>query len=125
MTAATTMEGGLPPAVATHAEPVTEPLAAAPSRVGRLLRSASFMVGAAIVLFWVFCALFGPFVVPYDPYSDDLMNTLTPPSAAHWFGTDQIGRDILSRIIVGARPILSVAPLATLLATAAGTTLGR
>ncbi len=101
-----------------------EPLAAAPSRAGRLLRSRSFLAGAAIVLFWVFCAVFGPLVVPYDPYSDDLMNTLAAPSAAHWFGTDQIGRDIFSRVIVGARPILSVAPLATLLATAAGTALG-
>ncbi len=47
-----------------------------------------------------------------------------PALAAHWFGTDQIGRDILSRIIAGARPILSVAPIATLLATLCGTTLG-
>ncbi len=109
---------------AAHADLAAEPLAAPPSRTGRLLRSPPFMAGAAIVLFWVSCALFGPFAVPYDPYADDLLNTLAPPSAAHWFGTDQIGRDIFSRIIVGARPILSVAPLATLLATAAGTTLG-
>ena len=59
-----------------------------------------------------------------DARADDLLNTLAPPSAAHWFGTDQIGRDVFSRVIVGARPILSVAPLATLLATAAGTALG-
>ncbi len=90
----------------------------------RLLRSVSFLVGAAIVLLWVVCALFGPELAPFDPYKDDLLNTLLPPSAAHWFGTDQIGRDIFSRVIVGARPILSVAPLATLIATVAGTTLG-
>ena len=101
-----------------------EPLATAPSRAGRLLRSRSFLAGAMIGLFWVFCALFGPLVVPYDPYGDDLMTTLAAPSAAHWFGTDQIGRDIFSRVVVGARPILSAAPLATLLATAAGTALG-
>ena len=95
-----------------------------PAAAGRLLRSRSFLAGAGIVLFWVFCAVFGPLVVPYDPYADELMNTLAAPSAAHWFGTDQIGRDIFSRVIVGARPILSVAPLATLLATAAGTALG-
>ena len=115
--------GGLPPAVAAPADPA-EPLATAPSRAARLLRSPSFTVGAGIVLFWVFCAVFGPFVVPYDPYGDDLLNTLAAPSAAHWFGTDQIGRDIFSRVVVGARPILSVAPLATLLATVAGTALG-
>jgi peptide/nickel transport system permease protein len=82
------------------------------------------LTGAAILLFWVFCALFGPLVVPVDPYHDDLLNSLAAPSAAHWFGTDQIGRDIFSRIIVGARAILAVAPLATVLATLAGTTLG-
>ena len=90
----------------------------------RLLRSGSFLLGAAIVLVWVVCAVFGPAVAPLDPYKDDLLNTLAPPSMAHWFGTDQLGRDILSRVIVGARPILSVAPLATLLATVAGTALG-
>ena len=90
----------------------------------RLLRSGSFLAGAAIVLLWVVCAVFGPQLAPLDPYRDDLLNTLAPPSAAHWFGTDQIGRDIFSRVIVGARPILSVAPLATLIATVAGTAVG-
>jgi peptide/nickel transport system permease protein len=99
-------------------------MVAPPSRLARILRSGSFLSGAAIVLFWVVCALIGPLLVPHDPYRDDLLNALAPPSFAHWFGTDQIGRDIFSRIIVGARPILSVAPLATLLATLAGTTLG-
>jgi peptide/nickel transport system permease protein len=104
--------------------PTAEPVAALPSRLGRVFRSGPFLVGAVIVLFWVFCALLGPWVTPFDPYHEELLNTLAPPSAAHWFGTDQIGRDIFSRVIVGARPILSVAPLATLLATIAGTTLG-
>jgi len=122
-TAAPAAEADLHPAGAALASPAERP-AAAPSRAGRLLRSGAFVSGAAIVLFWVCCALFGPFLVPYDPYADDLMNTLAAPSAAHWFGTDQLGRDILSRVVAGARPILSVAPLATLLATAAGTTLG-
>ena len=94
------------------------------SRASLVLRSGVFLVGAAIVLFWVLCAVFGPSVVPQSPYADDLMNTLAAPSAAHWFGTDQLGRDIFSRVIVGARPILSVAPLATLIATVLGTSLG-
>ncbi len=102
----------------------TEPAVALPSRLGRVLRSPVFLVGAGVLLFWVACALFGPAIAPYDAYADDLMRTLAPPSAAHWFGTDQLGRDILSRVIVGARPILSVAPAATLLATVAGTALG-
>jgi peptide/nickel transport system permease protein len=95
-----------------------------PRKVARLLQSPGFLVGFGILLFWAICAVFGPSLVPYSPYRDDLMNALAPPSAAHWFGTDQIGRDIFSRIIAGARPILSVAPAATLLATVCGTTLG-
>jgi peptide/nickel transport system permease protein len=95
-----------------------------PRKVARLLQSPGFLFGFGILLFWGICAVFGPLLVPYSPYRDDLMNALAPPSAAHWFGTDQIGRDIFSRIIAGARPILSVAPAATLLATVCGTTLG-
>ena len=94
------------------------------SVVRRLLASPGFLAGSAIVLFWVVCAVFGPWLEPQSPYADDLINTLSPPTAAHWFGTDQIGRDIFSRIIAGARPILSVAPAATLLATLCGTALG-
>jgi peptide/nickel transport system permease protein len=89
-----------------------------------MLRSPSFLVGAAIVLFWIFCALFGEHFTPYDPLADDIINSLVPPSAEHWFGTDQLGRDVFSRVIVGARDILTVAPLATLLATVAGTAIG-
>ena len=94
------------------------------SRACLVLRSGAFLTGACIVLVWVVCAVFGWAFTPYDPYRDDLLNTLAPPSAAHWFGTDQIGRDIFSRVIVGARPILSTAPLATLIATVLGTALG-
>ncbi|TIT78492.1 MAG: ABC transporter permease, partial [Mesorhizobium sp.] len=89
-----------------------------------LLRSGTFLTGLGIVLFWVICALFGEHFVPYDPLADDIINALAPPSAEHWFGTDQIGRDVFSRVIVGSRDILTVAPLATLLATVAGTALG-
>ena len=94
------------------------------STTALLLRSGGFLVGAAILTLWVVCAVFGPAIAPQNPYQDDLLNTLMPPSAEHWFGTDQIGRDIFSRVIVGARPILATAPLATLIATALGTALG-
>jgi peptide/nickel transport system permease protein len=92
-------------------------------KFSRLARP-GFLLGFFIVLFWVCCALFGQALLSQNPYKDDLMNALAPPSAAHWFGTDQIGRDIFARIIGGARPILSVAPAATLLATLCGTALG-
>lgn len=105
-------------------ETAAAPTARSNEQLRAVLTSPVFLVGAVIVGFWVLCALLGPLVVPYDPYRDDLMNTLLPPDGQHWFGTDQIGRDIFSRLIVGARSILSVAPLATLLGTVAGTTLG-
>ena len=94
------------------------------TRMSLILHSGVFLTGLAIVLFWILCAVLGPSVVPQDPYADNMMNTLEPPSWAHWFGTDQLGRDIFARVVVGARPILSVAPLATLIATVLGTSLG-
>ncbi len=103
----------------------TPPVPRAPrTRLSLILHSGVFLTGLAIVLLWVFCAVFGPSVVPQDPYADNMMNTLEPPSGAHWFGTDQLGRDIFSRVVVGARPILSIAPLATIIATVLGTSLG-
>ena len=93
-------------------------------RLRQVFRSGTFLVGLLIVLFWVFCAIFGPTIVPYDPYADDLLNALMPPSADHWFGTDQLGRDVFSRVIAGARDILTIAPLSTLISTVMGTALG-
>ena len=87
-------------------------------------RSAPLIIGLAILIFWVVCALFGRRIAPLDPYADNLLATLAPPSFSHWFGTDQLGRDIFSRVIVGARDILTVAPLATLFGTVFGTALG-
>lgn len=89
-----------------------------------LARSPTVVAGAAIVLFWVACALVGPGLVPHDPFATDILNALQRPSAAHWFGTDQLGRDVFSRVIVGARDILVVAPLATALGVAGGVLLG-
>ena len=91
-------------------------------RTRLLLRQPTFLVGFGILLFWVFCALIGQSFV--DPYGDDILNTLAPPSADHWFGTDQIGRDMFARVIAGARDILVVAPLATMLGVVCGTALG-
>jgi peptide/nickel transport system permease protein len=107
--------------------PSTSPSPYKPPRFERgraLLRSPTFVVGALVLLLWVACALVGHFVVPQDPYATDPLNSLTPPDATHWFGTDQLGRDVFSRVIVGARSILLVAPLATLLGTIIGTALG-
>jgi peptide/nickel transport system permease protein len=90
----------------------------------QLAHSKPFVMGTIIVVFWILCALVGASVVPFDPYADDLLNTLQPPSGEHWFGTDQLGRDVFSRVVVGARDILTIAPVATLLGTVTGTALG-
>jgi peptide/nickel transport system permease protein len=89
-----------------------------------LLRSKSFIAGAIIVGFWVFCAIFGKLVVLQDPFASSPLHALESPSADSWFGTDRLGRDVFSRVIVGSRDIMLIAPAATLLGTVLGTALG-
>ncbi|MEA2783317.1 MAG: peptide/nickel transport system permease protein [Rhodospirillaceae bacterium] len=113
-----------PPIEAAGALDAATPASARRERLRLLFGSGTFVVGLFIVVFWVGCALFGSHLVPLDPYADDLENSLIGPSAEHWFGTDQLGRDVFSRVIVGARDILTVAPLATILGTILGTALG-
>ena len=69
-----------------------------------LWRRPEGLIGAALVMGAVLVALLAPWLAPYDPLAIDLAGKLAPPSAVHWMGTDQTGRDILSRIIWGARP---------------------
>ena len=64
-------------------------------------RVTAFAFGLLIVI--VLAALFGPYIVPHDPLASDTAAALKPPSLAHWFGTDQLGRDIFSRVIVATR----------------------
>jgi ABC-type dipeptide/oligopeptide/nickel transport systems, permease components len=68
----------------------------------------SAMVAGIFILFLVLAAIFAPFIAPYDPYAIDYGNAMMPPSPQHWAGTDIYGRDILSRIIYGARISLTV-----------------
>ena len=88
-----------------------------------LLRSKAFVAGVLIVGFWVFCALFGEVVVPHDPLEQS-PDILVSPGSGHWFGTDTLGRDVFSRVIAGARDVLLVAPLATLVGIVGGTAVG-
>lgn len=92
--------------------------------VRALLRSPTFIVGGVIVLWWVVTATTGQLWVPHSPYAPNLNNANYGPSSAQWFGTDQLGRDMFSRVMLGSRDILVVAPSATLLATVVGTALG-
>jgi peptide/nickel transport system permease protein len=89
-----------------------------------LVRSPLFLIGALVLLFWIVCAIFGPQIAPHSPFAQDLEAVNKPPSGAHLFGTDGLGRDMFSRVIVGSRDIMIIAPLATLLGTVAGTALG-
>ena len=99
-----------------------------PSPRGELLRdiarSKTFIVGAIIVGFWIICAIFGYAIAPHSPTAENLSAINQSPSSAHWFGTDQLGRDMFSRVITGVRDILIIAPLAVILSTVLGTALG-
>jgi peptide/nickel transport system permease protein len=88
-----------------------------------LLRSPTFMTGLLIVLFWVFMAVFSTFITQ-SPFEVDAAASLQAPSAAHWFGTDDLGRDVLARTMAGARTVLIIAPLATFLALLWGGIIG-
>lgn len=81
-------------------------------------------VGAIIVLAWIIVALTAPWLAPFDPIAQDLSATLRPPGADHWLGTDNFGRDILSRIIWGARIDLQMGVFGVLFPFLIGTTIG-
>lgn len=96
---------------------------AAPERRNWRL-AGSGLVALLILGGWIIAALFAPWVAPYDPDAIDMMNMLGAPSASHWFGTDQVGRDILSRVIHGARIDLLMCVLGVLPPLIIGTTVG-
>jgi peptide/nickel transport system permease protein len=97
-----------------------------------LLRHTGYVLGEnpvtgfafALFLLFALCAAIGPDLVPYDPLASDTANALTGPSAAHWFGTDQLGRDIFSRIVVATRLDLGIAFASVALAFGIGTLSG-
>ena len=91
----------------------------------RLFRSNYlFTAGVVICLFWIAAAILAPVIAPYDPIVQDLTIRLQPPSAAHFFGTDNFGRDIFSRVIYGGRYSLLAGCLTVIIAGAVGTFYG-
>lgn len=112
------------------ATPIAVPVQPDQARIARrerlrlLGRSPTFLTGCILAGTWIVCALFGSLIAPHSPEFPDVLNKLVGPSGEHLFGTDRLGRDVLSRVIVGARAVLIVAPLATLLGTVFGTALG-
>jgi peptide/nickel transport system permease protein len=89
-----------------------------------LLRNRMAMLGAAVVLAWLLVALLAPILAPYDPIDQDVRGRLQGPSTAHLMGVDELGRDVLSRVLFGGRVSLPAAFVVVLLASAFGTLYG-
>ena len=88
-------------------------------------RSPVAAIGAGLVLFWAVAAVLAPMLAPYDPNANDFMALADPtPSMAHWLGTDNQGRDLLSRVMWGGRKVLTIAPIAVACAYLIGCMLG-
>lgn len=109
----------------------TLPLVLPAPRTDRLATIRSFVrrhprmiVGGAMVLFWLTLALFAPWVAPYDPTKVSVLDALQPPGPGHWLGTDDLGRDVLSRVIWGSRISLSVGVISVSIGFLVGVTLG-
>ena len=111
------------PAGPMAAPPTSERAKARRETLRVLFRRPAFIVGTLIVLGWIVTAALGQRITPYDPFNQFFAGHL-PPGSEHWMGTDRLGRDVLSRVMVGSRDVLIVAPLAALLGVVAGTFLG-
>lgn len=113
-------------ALGTTAAPSTSTavVIAAPSAWRRATRSGGLAIGLVLVAVIALLAIFAPWISPYDPDAQDVLMKLEPPSAEHWFGTDAFGRDVLSRVLWGARVSLFVGTVATLAGILVGTVIG-
>jgi peptide/nickel transport system permease protein len=111
--------------VALSRTPVAAPFARRERRVWHILaRNRMAVFGASIILVWVLLALFAPLLAPYDPVDQQVRSRLQGPSAAHLLGVDELGRDVLSRVLYGGRVSLPVAVVVVVLATLFGTLYG-
>ena len=112
--------------------PTTTPLrSGAARRAGGLARASTrlrrhtlALIGAAIVTAFLLIGVLAPWISPYDPIQQDVANLLEPPSSAHLFGRDDLGRDVLSRLVAGARVSLQVSVISIGLAVLAGLAVG-
>ena len=92
--------------------------------VGRLLRNRLSIIGLIITVFLLIAALFGPYIAPYSYTEQDLLNVAKMPSPDHWLGTDEIGRDLFSRVLWGARTATLVAIFTTFISVIIGVIIG-
>lgn len=89
-----------------------------------IFKNKAATLGLCIILFLILVSIFGKLIMPYNPYLGSLSDSLKPPSSSHWFGTDEQGRDILSRIIDGTRISLRVGIVSVAIALSLGTIFG-
>ncbi|MCS7216163.1 MAG: ABC transporter permease [Candidatus Bipolaricaulota bacterium] len=94
------------------------------STLRRLARHRLALFGAAVILLFAVCAIFAPYIAPHDPYAFSLAKKLQPPSRLHLLGTDELGRDLLSRIIHGTRVSLLMALISVAIGLAVGVPVG-
>ncbi|EAR52645.1 oligopeptide ABC transporter permease protein [Oceanicola granulosus HTCC2516] len=104
--------------------PAEGPRRARRVRLPKPLRNASLLIGAAITLTICLLAIFAPLVATHDLTQMDMANRFSGPSAAHWLGTDNFGRDLWSRLVAGARISLSIALIAVTASAIIGTVVG-
>lgn len=90
----------------------------------RLIKNRLSLVGLVIVSVFLFAAVFGPFLVPYDFLAQDIGGALQGPSSEHWLGTDALGRDIFSRLVYGARTAALIAVTTTAISLLIGISVG-
>lgn len=111
-------------AVGAPARPVAIGVSAVAGWVGALARRRVTLVGALLVLAILLVAALAPLLAPSDPLALDVMSRLQGPSAGHWFGTDDVGRDVLSRVLYGTRISVMVGGLVVLFSVAVGLVVG-
>ena len=110
--------GTLPVAVSDELESPTR------RALRRLFQRKGAVVGLVVIAAFILLALFAPLIVPYDPIATSWSLVRKPPSAQHWFGTDELGRDILARVIYGARASLMAGAISVGIALGIGVPLG-
>jgi peptide/nickel transport system permease protein len=123
--------GNMPqlPVVVEGAPPLSPQPLDTPQRIRRetlrqIVHSRTFLVGIVFTIFWVVCAIAGLHIAPYDPINESFAPSYHAPTWAHPFGMDRVGRDIFSRVIVGSRSVIEIAPAATALGVGLGSLLG-
>jgi peptide/nickel transport system permease protein len=109
---------------------VAFPIARAPSRsptailIGKLFRRKLVLAGAATLVIVTLLALFAPWITPYGPMAMKISDRMQSPGLAHWFGTDELGRDVFSRVVFGARYSLLIGASVVLISVTGGVLLG-